>query len=74
MTPKIKSVEILGATNRLVFALGYRVHGRMISSITLEDRFFAEVPVAMYVCADAEGKILATVSAQSPVVVEYIYE
>jgi len=71
---RIKSIEIIGATNRLVFALGYRVHGRVVSSITLEERFFAEVPVAMYVCADAEGNILATVSAVAPIVVEYIYE
>lgn len=71
---KIKSIEVIGATNRNVYAIGYNINGKKLSEIRLEERFIADVPQGQYVGFDKDGLILFTISASNtPIVVEYIY-
>lgn len=70
---KIKSIEVIGATNRNVFAIGHTINGKKLTEIRLEERFVMEIPAPMYVGFDKDGLILFTVSVGAPVVVEYIY-
>lgn len=74
MKPVIFSIEVIGATNRQVYQVGFRIHDRRIKVIHLEDRFFGEVPTPMYVCKGELNEVLATISAAAPVVVEFKYE
>lgn len=71
--PIIFSVEVLGATNRNVYRLGYLIHDRKIDSIEFVEAFVMELASPQYVCKDEDGCVLATISAGAPVVVEYKY-
>ena len=71
---KIKSIEVIGATNRNVFAIGYTINGKKLAEIRLEERFIADAPQGQYVGFDKDGLILFTITATANLVVEYIYE
>lgn len=71
---KIKSIEVIGATNRNVFVIGYTINGKKLTEIRLEERFIADTPQGQYVGFDKDGLILFTVSANAPVVVEFEYD
>lgn len=71
---KIKSIEVIGATNRNVFAIGYTINGKKLTEIRLEERFVMSLESPQYVGFDEDGLILFTVAANTPVVVEYIYD
>lgn len=74
MKMRIKSIEVIGATNRNVFAIGHTINGKKLAEIRLEERFIADTPQGQYVGFDKDGLILFTISATANLVVEYIYE
>lgn len=72
---KIKSIEVIGATNRNVFVIGHNINGKKIAEIRLEERFIMSLESPQYVGFDEDGLILFTISASNtPIVVEYIYD
>lgn len=73
MKMKIKSIEVIGATNRNVYAIGYNINGKKIAEIRLEERFVMSLESPQYVGFDGGGLILFTITATANLVVEYIY-
>ena len=71
---KIKSIEVIGATLRNMYVLGYSINGHKLTEIRLEERFIMQMASPQYVGFSEEGKILFTVSANCPVVVEFLYD
>ena len=70
---KIKSVQVVGASVRDNYVIGYVINGQKLAEIRLEERFLASQPAAMYIGFSETGEILFTVSATCPVIVEYSY-
>lgn len=71
---KIKSIEVIGATNGNVFAVGCTINGKKIAEIRLEERFIMSLESPQYVGFNEDGLILFTITATANLVVEYIYE
>lgn len=71
---RVKSIEVIGATNRNVFAIGYNINGKKLTEIRLEERFVMSLESPQYVGFNEDGLILFTVSANAPVVVEFEYD
>lgn len=72
---RIKSIEVIGATNRDVYAIGYTINGKKLSEIRLEERFVMSLESPQYVGFDEGGLILFTISASNtPIVVEFEYD
>lgn len=71
---RIKSIEIIGGTLRDNYVIGCPVNGQKLTEIRLEERFVMGLASPQYIGFSEEGRILFTVSASCPCVVEYVYD